>query len=439
LLDFGMSFGQRGLYYQEYLSPRTFNGVGDLLALGIIPEIDGIYRDDPVGGLAGGHEKPFVDAVLLSHPHADHAGYVALLDGRIPLYATEAAAAVLRAMGESGNTTFENEILTYKYREPGKWQPEERERALVPVADGRPFALNGLETTAYAVDHSVPGAVGYIIRTSAGPVAYTGDFRFHGAWREATERFVRAMARERVRALIIEGTNVDEEDGSDETEVALRISGALRRAEGCMAFCTFAPRDVNRLATFYTIAEEEGRTLVVSHKMAHLVASLEGLVPDLPRLDELVIYTPRRRWGTYTEKEYKRWERRYLTMENSVRARDLSRSPGDYLIYLDFFSLGELIDIQPPPGAVMIHSQTEPFNEEMEFDFERFKNWLRRFGVRYEHAHASGHAYAPDLRRVVAEVEPELLVPVHTENPEAFRGAAREVAIVAPGETIRLG
>jgi ribonuclease J len=45
-LDFGMSFGRRGLYFEEFLNPRTANGIGDFLELGLIPDIRGIYRDD---------------------------------------------------------------------------------------------------------------------------------------------------------------------------------------------------------------------------------------------------------------------------------------------------------------------------------------------------------------------------------------------------------
>ena len=45
-LDFGMSFNKRGEFFEEFLTPRTANGIGDFLELNLIPRITGIYRDD---------------------------------------------------------------------------------------------------------------------------------------------------------------------------------------------------------------------------------------------------------------------------------------------------------------------------------------------------------------------------------------------------------
>ena len=41
-LDFGMSFKRRQKYFEEFLTPRTANGIGDFLALNLIPDIPGI-------------------------------------------------------------------------------------------------------------------------------------------------------------------------------------------------------------------------------------------------------------------------------------------------------------------------------------------------------------------------------------------------------------
>ena len=45
-LDFGMSFNKRGLYFEEFLTPRTANGIGDFLEMDLIPDIAGVYRTD---------------------------------------------------------------------------------------------------------------------------------------------------------------------------------------------------------------------------------------------------------------------------------------------------------------------------------------------------------------------------------------------------------
>ncbi|MEM2102500.1 MAG: MBL fold metallo-hydrolase, partial [Candidatus Bathyarchaeia archaeon] len=45
-LDFGLSFGKRSIYYDEFLSPRSACGLGDFIEMGLLPNIDGIYRED---------------------------------------------------------------------------------------------------------------------------------------------------------------------------------------------------------------------------------------------------------------------------------------------------------------------------------------------------------------------------------------------------------
>ena len=72
-------------------------------------------------------------------------------------------------------------------------------------------------------------------------------------------------------------------------------------------------------------------------------------------------------------------------------------------------------------------------------DFERLYNWLSFYeleirGFKCEKAensdkfklsmeigyHCSGHATAEELEKMIREIEPEILVPVHTQNPLWF-------------------
>lgn len=43
LLDFGRRMGMTGEYYSEFLQIRSRNALRDLLRLGVLPEIDGVY------------------------------------------------------------------------------------------------------------------------------------------------------------------------------------------------------------------------------------------------------------------------------------------------------------------------------------------------------------------------------------------------------------
>ena len=45
-LDFGLSYSEESLFFEEFLQPRSACKIHDLLKLGLLPQIDGIYRQD---------------------------------------------------------------------------------------------------------------------------------------------------------------------------------------------------------------------------------------------------------------------------------------------------------------------------------------------------------------------------------------------------------
>ena len=69
---------------------------------------------------------------------------------------------------------------------------------------------------------------------------------------------------------------------------------------------------------------------------------------------------------------------------------------------------------------IWIKSSCEPFSLEMELDEERKKNWLKHFNIEEHSAHASGHASGDEIREMIREINPDDLIPIHTEHPELY-------------------
>jgi len=149
-------------------------------------------------------------------------------------------------------------------------------------------------------------------------------------------------------------------------------------------------------------------------------------------LEEFDIFLPRSSWGVYEERDYYKWQRKFLKYSNAIKAEDIRKQQSKYMLYMEFFDLTELLDIKPCNGSVFIHSLTEPFNEEMEIDFKRMLNWLKKFNIPLKHAHASGHADGKQLKKIAEEIKPKVLFPVHTEKPEMFGKIIKKVKIVMP-------
>ena len=87
---------------------------------------------------------------------------------------------------------------------------------------------------------------------------------------------------------------------------------------------------------------------------------------------------------------------------------------------MSFYDLEQLVEIQPKPGSCYISSSSEPFNEEMEIDYEKLVNWLRHYGLPQYHVHVSGHIMPLQLKAILEEIGAKTIFPVHTENAELF-------------------
>lgn len=438
LLDFGMSFKQLGLYFSEFLQPRKCNGLGDLFEMGLLPKIEGIYREDYLNHTGLPKEERSVDALFLSHAHADHAQYIHFLRPDIPIYCLEPTKIILKCLEETGSGGFCDlvtacESFTLYKNKKGemsrvtrKNRDYVRERQYSLMKPGERIKIGSLEIEMAPVDHSLPGACGYIVYSDEGNLVYTGDLRFHGSNRDLSLDFVKKAKGAKPKWLLCEGTRIDDEESFSEGEVRDEISRLISEAEG-LVFVEHPIRDTDRVKSIFEASKANGRDFVVNLKLAYLIRELGGLAPF--SLDDVRILLPKKNWGfvckdgadcKQVEQDYAVWEREFLGMKNSITAKDISENPEKYVVSMNMFEIGQLADIRPK-GAIWIKSSCEPFCEEMELDEERKKNWLRRFGIADFFAHASGHASGKEIMEMIGEIGPEILIPIHTEHPEMFK------------------
>ncbi|MEM4729067.1 MAG: MBL fold metallo-hydrolase [Thermoplasmata archaeon] len=118
MLDFGLNYSILSRYYEEYMKPRTTAGLLDLVVMGILPDVLGLYREDvllPDFKLKG-PEVGKIDAILASHAHMDHVGNIGLLRPDIPVLTSAMSAAIMRSVQDSGKGEFGHEILYFNAR-----------------------------------------------------------------------------------------------------------------------------------------------------------------------------------------------------------------------------------------------------------------------------------------------------------------------------------
>jgi len=439
-LDFGMGFKRRGQYFEEFLLPRSANGIGDFLEMGLLPDIAGIYREDLLEHLGRKIEKPDIAAVILSHAHADHANYISFLHKDIPIYCGETCKYILDAVEEQSQRDIENEVISYKkrpvYREDYKTPPIKRRFHLFRTGDK--FHIDSLEIEPIHVDHSVPGSYGFLIHTSEGTIVYTGDLRMHGLRSDMTMDFIAAAKDTKPIALITEGTRINTEKKQESEQHVYQHSKQEISTCNDLSIVDFNFKDVDRFTTFYRIAQDLGKKLVISFKHAcfleryHKDQKLK--VPNSTD-EHILLLKPKRLTGTYIDEDYtEKFMRDRLNYPNIIQPEEIRKHPTDYMIVLNFWYLTVLVDLKPKNG-VYIHSLSEPFNEEMEISHERMMNWLNHFDLRFVQSHCSGHICGPDLRELLCAIHPKNVYPIHTEHPELFTKLPIQTTLVQEGKT----
>jgi ribonuclease J len=343
----------------------------------------------------------------------------------------ETAHLILQALEERSSRDIESEILNFKRRPTSSGELVQRKAHAFRTGDR--LKIGSIEVEPIHVDHSIPGAYGFIIHTSEGTVVYSGDVRLHGSRPQMTQEFVEKAKESKPVALIMEGTRITDEKVSESEQKVKNECNEIVKKTDKFVIADFSFKDVDRLRSFYAIAKENNRKLVVLLKDAFL---LKWLSKDpqlqIPNYDDedIIIHIPRRRSGKYIDSDYGTREREFLNLNNGWTAEKIKQNQDKVVCAMTFFQFDELIDIRPEPYSIMLYSTSEPHNEEQQFDFQRLKAWTERFQLRLFQSHCSGHAYAEDLMRIVKEINPKHLFPVHTEHPEMFKQATQNITLV---------
>lgn len=496
LFDFGTNFSAEGTYFDEFLQPRSSFGLSDLLYLGFLPPLRGLYRDDleypGTWEKYNGHpmfRSLEVQGVFLSHAHYDHCGYFPYLREDIPVFMSLTSALLCKVLQDTGGGNRLNDICYVEPREfkdgliqkakstksnpnPARqrphrafggsasagvcsfWERSDSSRGLIscPLEScGDAAEVGGLQVCFWPVDHSIPGAGAYGIKTSEGWIIYTGDLRLHGKHSYLTRQFIGAAAELGPTVLICEGTHPEVTRPVGEEHVAANCFEVVKEEDG-LVVADFGPRNVERLLSFLEIAGETGRLLVLTTKDVYLLEALHAVgglgIPHPYESSQIALYVR-------PQVVRKKWENALLDRfaarapERLVGAAKIKADPGRYILCFSYYDFHALLDIEPE-GGTYIYSSSEAFNEEMLLDHEKVRNWIDLFGFKLYGSlgrereksgfHASGHIHGPGIEELVESIKPEILIPVHTESRDFFRRFEDVCRVIYPqkGKSITL-
>lgn len=339
----------------------------------ILPDFDHIAdRLDDVVGL------------VLTHGHEDHIGavpYLLRLREDIPVIGSRLTLALLQS----------------------KLKEHRRTAVTTEVAEGDTLDLGPFRCEFIAVNHSIPDALAVAIRTGAGLVLHTGDFKMDQLPLDGRITDLNTFARlgdEGVDLFLVDSTNAEVPGFvPSETEIVPVIDRVFSRAQGRIIVASFASH-VHRVQQIIDLAIAHDRKVALVGRS--MIRNM-GVARDLG----------------------------YLTAPDDVfiTMDDLEALPDDRVVLICTGSQGEpmavLSRIANRDHAIQVHerdvvllaSSLIPGNENA---VNRVINGLTRWGATVVHkgnalVHVSGHAAAGELLYCYNIVKPRNVMPVHGE------------------------
>ena len=341
----------------------------------VIPDISYLLRKDKK-----------VLGIVLTHGHEDHIGALPFVLKRlqVPVYGSRLTLGLVKPKLK------EHRIL--------------READLREVRMGDRFQLGPYRVELIAVCHSIPDAAALAIKTPAGMVVYTGDFKLDDdpPWGKPTDLARLAqIGRDGVLLLLSDSTNAEREGHSgSERDLIEPFERIFRDAPARIIVACFAS-NLHRIQQLITLAEEferrvvvAGRSLQTNVKTAQELGLLrvpQGMMVPLKQVDsvnpaKLLLLMAGSQGEPMSSLS------RYANMSHpAVVVRD-----GDWVV----------ISATPIPGNETLVNRT--INNLYKHGAEVFYSTTAK-------VHVSGHAYRDEIRVMIDTVRPRYFIPVHGE------------------------
>src|SRR6201747_966633 len=354
-----------------------------------------------------------VVGVVLTHGHEDHIGavpYLLKLRQDIPLIGSTLNLALVEAKLK------EHRITPYT----------------LTVKEGATERFGPFDLEFVAVNHSIPDALAVAIRTSAGLVLHTGDFKMDQLPLDDRITDLRAFARlgeKGVDLFLPDSTNADVPGFTPlEREIGPVLESVIAKAPRRVIVASFSSH-VHRVQQVLDAAVANNRKVVL---MGRSMVRNMGIAADLG----------------------------YLKVPDGVliEAKKAADLPDNKLVYMSTGSQGEPMavlarmanmehQIEVGEGdTVILASSLIPGNENAVY---RVINGLMKLGATVVHkgnakVHVSGHAAAGELLYVYNILKPKNVLPVHGEqrhlvanaNLAMLTGIPEENTIIAEDGTV---
>jgi len=360
----------------------------------ILPDLN--YLEDKLDRVVG---------VVLTHGHEDHIGGVPYLLGMrkdLPILGSKLTLALVEAKLK------EHRITPFTHT----------------VREGQVERLGPFELEFVAVNHSIPDSLAVIIRSAAGTVLATGDFKMDQLPLDGRLTDLRAFAKigqEGLDLFMVDSTNADVPGFTPlERDIGPVIESVISKTPGKVVVASFSSH-VHRVQQVLDAAHANrrrvvfvGRSMVRNMGIAAELGYLrvpEGLIVDLNDIDELP-------------------DDRIVLMSTG--------SQGEPMAVLSRIANQDHRIVIGQGDTVLLASSLIPGNENAVY---RVIDGLVRLGANVVHkgnakVHVSGHAAAGELLYCYNILKPKNVFPIHGESRHLHANAKLAIQTGVPSEQV---
>jgi ribonuclease J len=340
----------------------------------IVPNIE--YLKDKTENIRG---------IIITHGHFDHIGAIPHLVpalGNPPIYATELTRAMILKRQEDYKGVAPLNVKTIRKIDR--------------------LSLGAFKVEFFHVNHSIPDAVGLVIRTPVGAIVHTGDFKFDHSPVGDVPADISKIARigaEGILALMSDSTDSQVEGYSvSESKIRDELDKIFADSKGRIITATFASL-VSRIQQVAELSEKHGRKLAVdgySMKNNFEIARQLGYINA--------------KKSTFIDiKEVNNYP-------DSRVAIMCTGAQGEGNAVLMRIVNGEHRYVQIHHGdTVLFSSSVIPGNERTVQGLmdTLYKKGAEVINYKMMDIHSGGHARAEDLKMMINLIRPQYLIPVH--------------------------
>jgi ribonuclease J len=417
IFEMGSLYDPETDIYDGKISPRVKSWIKDAIRAKKAPVIHGLYRKQDIDGfldLLPAEESDQNTAVFITHLHLDHMSAIGMVAPEIPVYMHANAILIERALEITGNGV------------------QTLDRAYTPFIENVPIHIGAIEVLPLLTSRRSYRDFAFLITTPDGTIHWTGDLVLHGEDAPLTFEQMEFLKAKQIDVLLCDSTGfmdpvlmqmADSTDPNalvpsreippgmlDRKDLDREIFNMLARQKG-LCLINFYQREVDDARKYTEWATELDRICVFEPDCAYIIQKFFKIepcvfIPDSPRYPDDPELRPE-------------WLKELLDNSQLVTQEQLQANPSGYILQNSYRHILELYDLPAKDGAYL-HLDGMPHGE---FD-PAYKNMLRIIqdtGFHYEtffRRNYFGHGYPPQVKYFVDQVDPKVLIPCHSFNPE---------------------